>query len=339
MKGKFSLLILLFSLVAIAHDECEDQRLETIPPELEQLHRYVSWNSASAEQVANAPCKTTVPPGLPDIQRMISAIPQGQTNADIHGVRLTGENPLLIEAFRKLTTMRNTLGSREEPSAQVNIQAQFQVNPTCSQVLCAVEKIWGPTLGPKILYTMMIHGVNPSELSIDNTSRFTEAELNDLLLVLGDVPPELRNWPRKNQPFVHYERGQMPRIHQGTKTQADSGVMFYDMWSTKPSSSRQYVAFHEIAHNISHSLGDLDNSPAWLSTAGWTRMGDNWTTEANFCAVSKYGNSKPDEDFAETVSAYRYNGRSLRERCPAKYQFMKERVFQNREYVDGSCAR
>ncbi|MES2526881.1 MAG: hypothetical protein V4598_07325 [Bdellovibrionota bacterium] len=339
MKGTFSFLILLISFVALAHEECEDPRLETIPSELDQLHRYISWNSASSEQITNAHCKTTTVPGLPDLQRVIAASPPGQADADIHGVRITGENPRLVEAFRNLTTMRNTLGSRLEPSAQVNIQAQFEVNPACSKVLCAVEKIWGPTQGQKILFAMLRYGVNTSELSIDNTSRFNDQEMNDLLLALGDVPPELRNWVRTNQPFVHYERGQMPFVHQGTKTQADSGVMFYDQWTTKPSANRQYVAFHEIAHNISRYLGNLDNSPAWLSAAGWTRMGDNWTTEANFCAVSKYGSTDPDEDFAETVSAYRYNGNSLKTRCPAKYQYMKEQVFRNREYVDGSCAR
>lgn len=339
MKLKLSLFILIFSLVAFAHEDCEDPSHTIETSELSQLQRYLSWHGASSEQVLTAPCKTKSLPGLPELQRMLSALPASQSNADIHGVRLSGENPLLVEAFRKLTTMRNALGDREEPSAQVNIQAQFQVNPSCSKVLCAVEKIWGPSLGQKILFMMMIHGVNSSELSIDNSSRFTEPELNDLLLTIGDVPPELRNWPRKNQPLVHYERGKLPLIHQGTKTQADSGVRLYDRWSSRPSANRQYVAFHEIAHNISRSLGHMDSSPAWIATSGWTKLGNEWSTGSNYCAVSTYGSDHPDEDFAETVSAYRYNGRNLKERCPAKYRFMKEYVFGNREYVDGSCAR
>lgn len=339
MKRTFPLLFIFCSFMAFAHDDCEDPLHENGVSDLTELQRYLTWNSASAEQITNAPCKTLAPPGLPELQRVIAASPPGQMDEDIHGVRITGENPRLVDAFRKLTTMRNTFGDREEPSAQVNIQAQFNINPSCSKVLCAVEKIWGPSLGQKILFMHLNYGVNPSELSIDNSSRFNESELNDLMLALNDVPPELRGWVRKNQPFVHYERGQMPRIHQGTKTQADSGVTFYDQWSAKPSTNRQYVAFHEIAHNISHRLGGLDNSPTWLTTAGWMKFGEDWSKETSHCAVSKYGSSNPDEDFAETLTAYRYNARTLRDRCPGKYQYMKQYVFQNREYLDGSCAR
>ncbi len=339
MKRIFSFLILFFSLVALAHENCEDPRHDTGPSDLSELQRYISWNSATSEQVANAPCKTITPPGLSDLERMMAASPPGQIDADIHGVRITGENPRLVDAFKKLTTMRNTFGDREEPSAQVNIQALYNVNPACSKVLCAVEKIWGPSMGQKILLMHLKYGVNPSELSIDQSSRYSQNELDDLLLALGDVPLELRNWVKPNQPFVHYERGQMPLIHQGTKTEADANVRFYDGWSKKNSLGRQYVAFHEIAHNISHYLGDLDGSPDWLSSAGWTRMGDVWEKGAHHCAVSNYGSRHPDEDFAETFSAYRYNGRTLKERCPEKYHFMKERVFRNREYLDGNCSK
>ena len=326
MKGRIHLLLFLFSLNIQAHEDCED------PHEFSELQRYLSWNSASSEEIQKAPCKSKL------IEVKIDSSP-GNQSADIHGVRFTNERPELIEAFRKLTTMKDTLGYKEEPSAQVDIQNRFSINPTCVRVLCAAEKIWGKEMGQKILFLQSAFKVNASELSIDGTSRFTMEELNDVLLAVMDVPVELRNWPRQNQPLVRYERGKMPFFHEGTKTEADAGIMLYDRWGAKASTGRQYVVFHEIAHNFSHHLGKLDQSREWLEKSHWVKFGDEWSHGDSYCAVSNYGAKHPDEDFAETMSAYRYNGKVLKERCPEKYAFAKEKVFQNREFLNNDCAR
>ena len=49
--------------------------------------------------------------------------------------------------------------------------------------------------------------------------------------------------------------------------------------------------------------------------------------------VSNYGKTSPIEDFAESVTAYRYNPERLKD-CPSKYYYMKDFVFQGKEYTD-----
>lgn len=333
MKPRTLLFLLFVTTSSLAHEGCEETDY------VNELHRYLSWNSASTEEIQKAPCKSLKTPSNPEMLNYINSVPSGNQNSDIHGVRFVAERPLLLEAFRKLTTMRDTLGYQEEPSAQVDLQNRFSINPACSKVLCAVEKIWGPEMGKKILFLELAFNVNASELSIDGTSRFTPEELNDVILAINDVPKELRSWPRQNQPIVRYERGKMPYFHEGTKTEADAGIMLYDRWASKSSTGRQYVVFHEIAHNISRHLGNLDESPEWFEKSGWVKLGEDWSHGKEYCAVSNYGARHPDEDFAETLSAYRYNGKALKKRCPEKYEFAKKRVFHGREFLEQDCGK
>lgn len=74
-----------------------------------------------------------------------------------------------------------------------------------------------------------------------------------------------------------------------------------------------------------------------LKLSGWKKLQD-WEADENHCRVSNYGSTNPDEDFAETASAYRYNARDLQKRCPEKYEWMKARVFDNYEYLDSTCS-
>ncbi|MCO4755263.1 MAG: hypothetical protein KC478_12330 [Bacteriovoracaceae bacterium] len=49
--------------------------------------------------------------------------------------------------------------------------------------------------------------------------------------------------------------------------------------------------------------------------------------------ISKYGETNPSEDFAESMAAYRFNPQGLLDSNPEKYQFLKEKVFSGQEYL------
>ena len=95
----------------------------------------------------------------------------------VHGVSFENEPKELVDAFKQLTTRTSLYGSSYGvKEAQINIQGSYQINPESKQVQCALEKIWGETLGQKILYMKLQHGYNSSELAFDDAFRFTIVE-------------------------------------------------------------------------------------------------------------------------------------------------------------------
>ncbi len=326
-----ALFFLLLSFSAFTQENCAPAYLPQELSPLLEINRYVSWNAASVQEVSGANCRKGIPTPA-TMNALFNSFSSPARSESVNGVELQNERPELIQAFRELTTMRTPFGDRLLPESQINLSI-YPIPASCKKVLCAMENIWG-TMASKMLYMKLHYDLNSSEHSIVNSSRFTDRELDDVLMGLGDLPPELIRAGRPNQQIVHYHRGELPSFHQDRNTQADSLMNFYDRWSEKSSPSRQYVVFHEMAHNISHHLGNLDGSPRFLETAGWIKTGEEWEKSSQFCAVSNYGSTDPDEDFAETVAAYRYSPASLRDHCPGKYEYMKAVVFRGREYLN-----
>ena len=310
--------------------------------QVHEIQDVVEWWGASNQQVANARCRSPAPPTSADMSEMVRANSNGRkVTKTVHGVRFENEPKELVDAFEKLTT-RNSVygGSHNVKEAQVNVQSLHQVNPACKKVSCAMEKIWGAELGQKILYIKLKHGYNASELAFDNATRFSVAEMNDVLMALEDLPPTLQPLGfRGDQRLVPYTVGQSVYA-PGERVLANSGVIFFDRWREREPLTRQYTTFHELAHNISSRHENADNSNEWRQLSGWKSLGDTWEKNPNACMISKYGMETPAEDFAEVLSAYRYNPNTLETSCPEKYRYMKDKVFGGMEYKTNSqCAR
>ncbi len=313
-----------------------------ITNQIHEIQDTIEWWGASTEQVSKASCKTTTPPTAVDMSEVTRSKEQSRkVTKTIHGVRFENESKELVDAFEKLTS-RNSVygGSYGVKEAQTNVQALHQINPSCKNVSCAMEKIWGAELGQKILYIKLKHGYNASEIAFDNSSRFTLPEINDVLMTLEDLPPSLQPLGHNgNQRLVPYTVGQSV-YGPDERVVANSGVIFFDRWRESSSLTRQYTAFHELSHNISSRHENADSSTEWMTLSGWKRLGDAWEMDPNACMISKYGKASPAEDFAEVLSAYRYNSRGLEKACPIKYNYMKAKVFGGMEYKDSSqCAR
>lgn len=296
----------------------------------------LSWSAASDKQIKKAPCKTAAAPKMETIQTLINS-KAGNEKADdtVYGVEFKNESPELIKMFKELTTYRDYLDLRELPLDQKDIQAEYQINPACDKVMCAMEKIWGQELAYKISYIKLKHQFNTSELAFQDSSRFTVDEINNVIIGLDDLPAHLVPAGKSNQRLTHYTRGKtLPEYGEGDRTVANAVVMIFDRWDDDSPSSKQYTVFHEMAHNISHNSHDLDGSPEWLNLSNWIKKGNDWSADTGACFISRYAQDSPWEDFAETVSSYRYNAKKLKKNCPEKYAFLKDKVFNGIEYTD-----
>lgn len=335
MKYFILFLLIQYSLVSIAHvgeheEEClppglpsEDALLKSVMAPLEL------WTSTEV-QMQNAPCRSLKAPTMEEMDYVIRTHSRGETQKrTINGVTLE-DDPRMLKMFMHLTT---NFGDFHNPK---NFQELFKINPKCSNVGCAMAKIWGPKYGMQVSYLYLHFGFNSSEYSFPKATRFNESEMNDILIALKDFPNAMVPLADGNRQLTRYTRGKWdPEFRPGTF--ATSDVQVYDPWTKTSSWERQQTIFHEVTHMLTEK-GTLDYTPEWLSLSGWklSAKGD-WTASKTSCMVGRYGRTDPGEDFAETAVAYRYNPSRLYKGCPEKYQYMK-RFFKGAEYFGtASC--
>lgn len=314
------LLALLFSLVLqSAHaEECAyierpsnesiDNLLNLIDP-IALAHWPVSPTEFSA-----APCKSQEPPSIEEIDAYLLAN-RGNENKKISGVRFVGESRASLDALKDLLDGED-------------FEVALKVPPACDKVVCAAERIWGEELGKKILYMRLRHGFNGSEYAHSNSARFNVAEIDQVLLSLRDLPEHLSNMGRRgNQKLIVAAPGVQ---HPNPNAYADAGIFLYNQWRADVGTSpylTQYSLFHEYAHNISNVFGNADDSSEWKEL--------NARQE---CRVSSYGNTNRVEDFAESLSMYRFGGAKLLELCPDKYNYIRDTFFNSVEYLtEATC--
>lgn len=272
-----------------------------------------------------APCRLKSAPPISEMDEIIEANSQGaMAQKTINGVTLQ-DDPRMLKMFEHLTT------SYRDYKNPKNFQSLFNINPTCNKVACAMEKIWGSKYAKQLSYLYLHFGFNSSEYSFYDATRFTEDEMNDVLIALNDFPKAMRPLSLNgNRKLTRYTRGKWdPEFRPGTF--ATSDVQVYDPWSKTGAWERHQTIFHEVTHMLTEK-GTLDLTPEWLSLSGWKGSDESgWTASKSNCMVGKYGKKNPYEDFAETAVAYRYNPSRLYKGCPAKYQYMKK-FFKGAEY-------
>jgi hypothetical protein len=338
------LIILLFisfsiSVGALENQPCMNKVLIDKFEDIENLEKHLEWHGANNLLIQKAPCKTTKILTNEELSKFISIhIENDNSSGSINGVNFVNESSVLIEAFNKLTTAKDIFGSNVIAANQKNFQKVFSINPECKKVVCAINKIWGKEVGTKMLYILLKHNYNTSEYAFEDSDRLKSDEMEDILMSLEDLPKILIPLGRNNQRLTHYSRGIILKGNN-EKVKANGVVMLFDRWSSEPRFERQYTIFHEISHNISRKFDDLDESPEWLALSGWVKKGENWFKSEKACFTSQYSQNNPWEDFAETIATYRYNAKSLKKTCPAKYNFAKNKVFKGLEYLSNETCR
>lgn len=296
--------LLLLPVLSFAHENCGIPGHDPVlSDDMTKVADAIAleWWSVSPTQFENAFCKTKE---VPDYDAWFASQTRKPKNRKVKGFDLKNQPEVLLEAFRDLVP--------NLPEVK---------NSACQTVLCAVDEIWGPHIGRKLLYIRARHGYNSSEHAFRDSRQLSFSELDKIIISLADLPPEMENIGRRgNQRMTLALEGV---THPSTpEASADATIIFYDKWRSGSDFERSYALYHEYGHNVSEIMGNLDDSKEWA--------------ELLSCQVSEYGNKTNKEDFTESFVMYRYNGPGLLEKCPAKYQFLKEKAYKGREYLDSS---
>lgn len=337
---KTIILFFLVSFSSFAHEDCATCLPEFLPDtstsNLEEFSSRLEHWSANNDQVMSAPCKHKVL-DLPALNQSLEGM-TGKKDKKILGVKFEDENPDLLRVFKNLTSKTSDwkwwekIFYKHDPD--LNLQANYQVNPECKKVLCAVDKIWGQYVGRKLLFMNLKFGYNGSELVHANAARYSDAEMDDLILAMSDLPQAMM--PLGNNREITKYLATESHPDKGPTVWADSLVRLYAPWFRGPQGLRFQTLVHEMGHNINSSISPELNQ-RWLGMSSWVKTGDKWEFDSvGACMPSRYALTSPLEDFAETSSAYRYNGRALLAQCPEKYNFMKDNVFHGVEYREES---
>ena len=324
---KILILSLLISVQLRASQDCipgphHEEGIQEIAHLLETLD----------SDIENAPCKAKEPPSQDEVNRLISQRRNSKASENVHGVNFVDEDPALIKSFKEMTTAMDIYSINPEPDRQIEIQNQYGINPECTKVDCAVKKIWGEEIGPKLLFMKLKHGFNGSEFVYKNTERFDQSELDDVLMGLEDMPS---SWVpiADNKRMTRFKRGSTLAIYANRSVAANATITVFDIWSDLSKRRRQETIFHEVSHNMAYNLGSLDEKPEWLNLTGWIKKEDKWTSDPAKCQVTEYGTTNPAEDWAETLMVYRYKASELKKKCPEKYAFVKKHAFKDIEYL------
>ncbi|MBN1921594.1 MAG: hypothetical protein JW892_10135 [Anaerolineae bacterium] len=81
---------------------------------------------------------------------------------------------------------------------------------------------------------------------------------------------------------------------------------------------------HEVGHNVHNNVMSAEMRDAWKEIS---------QASADDEYVSDYAKTKVQEDFAETYAFYMLDPEALNEISPEKYEFMREHVFDGKEYL------
>jgi hypothetical protein len=310
------MLLILFSLIFVpAHAQ-----------KLVQAANDTLW-AATPAQIEASPYfpKQAISIGEIDqwLRRERPAMPQ--TRATIKGIQFDGENTRLIVAFKALTDRTGV----------------SDFTSSCQTVRCAVEEVFGAGIGLKLLFMFERYGFNGTHLGDLNADAWTSSELDLLLRGLACFPEH--TFPQRNRRNInHFKRGYVPAQFSVADAQglvADSKIRMYDRWDTYPNAQKIYAVFHEVSHVLAVWNGQIDLQDRWKNIdGGWIQHGDSWTPSVPNKIISTYGRENPLEDFAETMSAYRFNAEGLKTFSPKRYEFVRQNFFDGLEYTSSNLS-
>ena len=216
--------------------------------------------------------------------------------------------------------------------------SRFNASPVCSDALCVGKRIFGPEQGVRILWAYLKFGTNVSPFSDVNAdpAGFNAETLEALLVAMTHVPEHLRSVALRDSGFFRFARGYgLPR-YLGRGVIADANGAVFDPIDAETFHEKVGTFTHELGHRSS-GAGEWDKSSEWKAATGWIVHGRESWNDRQDGWVSKYAKKNHFEDYAETYLSYRYTPQRLKQISPARYQFMKEHVFNQIEYDQDIC--
>ncbi|KHD88623.1 MAG: hypothetical protein OM95_07360 [Bdellovibrio sp. ArHS] len=306
----------------------------------------MNWWAANANQIQNATCRVKLPTTTKEILNYYAKKPLGpgyeSGQAYVGGILLENERPELVLALAKLLSPAG--GEESIEGTPQSFQKAFNVNPSCKKALCAAEKIFGPSVGSQMVFLMERFDINTSRYSFFNADTFSASEIADIIRSFELVHPEQLPF-QSNKQLIKFKRGYTRAAYggDGDSVLANASIELFDSWSQESSLMRQYTLYHEIAHNYSNNhFSDYDRSNTWLALSNWKESSQGEfeaqkrKAQQGHPFVSRYGETNPYEDFAESVTAYRFNPALLKKTSPEKYNLIKLLVFDGLEFTSSA---
>jgi hypothetical protein len=327
--------LILFSIYFLINPDansaqiCLENNLSKFSDILE-IVKEIDTKAATDEQIKSAHCTKSTPFSDEEMKSWLEANQSSERfNKKINGISFEQESPENLEAFKFLTTIYDAIGDKD-------LRFKQDYSSKCQKVECAVKEIFGDT-GLQLLFMQRKFGMNGSHLAKkpDVASPWRKDELDQVLLALSDFPEGLLPIS-KSYTLTHGNR----EIDSNGMT-ANAVINIFNPWNKFSIEEKRYAIFHEVGHVIGN-LTSVDKSPAWLAHSQW----ESYTktiqdveiplskTSKPETIVSQYALTNEREDFAESVAGYRYNPAHLKKVNPTKYQFLKEIVFDDVEYIN-----
>lgn len=248
-------------------------------------------------------------------------------NARVIGIDFVSQPAPLVTAFRQITRLAPRSGEG----------VADRVPAGCHDVLCASRAIFGDEAGPRLLLIAAAYRFNASNLGELTSQSWSVEDLDRMIAAFDDMPKGF--FPLTGGEFralVHRDNESWwtPAPMQAFEVIAragdrEPGIMIEDGWAQASDTERRVVLIHELAHEFTRT-----QSRGWRTT---------WQQAVEADAEAAGGTSRPsvasvyaernlDEDFAESVAAYRYIAPLLKTRAPHRYALLKDWVFKGAEY-------
>lgn len=229
-------------------------------------------------------------------------------------------------------------GGSKENVRKFDLRSFFKKSDgICSNALCGLKRIFGASQGPMILWSFVKFGANLSPLS-DPMADPKGLDVETMQAIIGAAsltPDHLRPFALKDAGFFRYQRGRSLPFYKGQKVVANSFGGVFDPIDELNYQQKVYFFVHELAHRARlRSKPALDESPEWMRISGWE---GSKKAPAITLEISAYAQTNAFEDFAETYALYRLDPNRLKALSPARYEYMRDRVFDGIEYTQDLC--
>lgn len=290
--------------------------------------------SVNKNNLESAICKNNIYKSTEEIKVYFESLPRDE-NHDITtqwmGLDLKNENADLFESFKRLLTPVSSDGYLFSIEKAKKKLSQIK---TCQKVFCASQILFGPNVGPMMLYLVHKFSINTSPYVWSYAKLFSESELKDIVRALEYLPEHLLPL-NYNQQLIRFDDRYTELVYGDNYSGiiANSSMHFFEMFSAESSWERQSTVLHELAHVFAESnLGNFDLHKDWMQISQWKLKNSTWTSSSkNF--ISIYSKKNPIEDFAESFVAYRLDPKRLKKVEPKKFDYLKNMVFDGQEFL------
>ncbi|MFZ2955359.1 MAG: hypothetical protein WA705_00485 [Candidatus Ozemobacteraceae bacterium] len=205
----------------------------------------------------------------------------------------------------------------EEAEVKVDGKAAQQSSGQKAETRIVVPSVWDG-LEPQKNFLMSAFGVT----SKNDDAEWKASELNTANEVMADLPVIFRS---ATKGLVRVESGSSDQV-AGYVNMNEAPVIYMTNAGANYKVFPGYLV-HEMTHCFQMAQPKL--LEAWEDTF-WDSgfFGGSPKTPS----VSAYGNSSAKEDMAESVRIYYMNGSSLKSSSPERYQFIKDKLMQGKEF-------